>query len=304
MFREHNTRPTTLGETKCKGCTGLSAGLPDIPMMGPAAVVQTAFGKGTNEEKAKMATELLITGGIPLTMIPVIGPMLSKVLSPITGFIGGMFKKATHMGDCMKWFSNSNNIRGMIGGRWVEPIGIDITAYYPGMDKPLRQRYDELMAQGDRLGINTLLDTQRRRNKIISNFIAAFNANPDVQPLICMSNPKVQAEQGNYSVTPAYVESILDMFRDQSQQAEYVETIQELENKLNPLNILGINATQWTNVQKARGQSSAIPIVIASSPGGTVMPTYKNGAMQIIPGTAQPNYVTTIQVGPSTVRRK
>ena len=280
-----------------------------------------------------------IPGGALLNVAKLI-PGVSKLLSPLTSVIdqmtgplkgmigkltnmvfGGFFEKATHMGDCMKWWNNTNNIRGMVVG--VIPIPISFTLnmedyispYYTQMNRAMREKFEQQRAAGYLTSlslsytskISNLLTDSTRKNKIIDYYVQQVRANPDVMQAQCASMSKGQAETGA-NIDPAYVASIFQQFKDQAVQQETQETYNalesliiamktDLENKLNPLNILNISSEQWKNTQKTR------LVVAPALPGGTIIPIYKNGALVIVPGQ-QNNFVKNLSVGSSIVRRK
>ena len=276
MYRDKYSPKSTLG---CTSCTGLGAGgINPQAIIGPYAnTAMSIIGKGTNEEKARMATETLLTGG--LTLIPVIGPIIGKILGPITGIIGGLFKKATHMGDCMKWWDNENNIRSLAGS--MSPIPISMDQFYAMMDKPMRQRFDERQAKGDSLGINSVLNVGNRQNKYVNNFVAQVRANPESMQMSCLSQSNVQRETGQYDITPDYVGSIFSQFRQQAQEAEYNQTLAEIKKKMDIRNILQITSEQWGRVETKREAGSLIPSVTTKPGVPFTFPVYTSGGSLI-----------------------
>ena len=276
MYQRKYSPKSTLG---CTSCTGLGAGgiNPQV-IMGPyASTVMNVIGKGTNEEKAKMATETLLTFG--LTQIPILGPMIGKILSPFTNIIGGMFKKATHIGDCMKWWDNESNIRSLAGN--MTPIPISMDQFYTMMDKAMRQRFDERQAKGDSLGINSVLNASTRRSKYVNNFVAQVRANPESMQMSCLSQPNVQRETGQYDITPDYVGSIFSQFRQQAQEAEYYQTLAEIKKKMDIRNIFQITSEQWGRVEAKREAGSLIPSVTTKPGTPLTFPTYTSGGSLI-----------------------
>lgn len=264
MYRAKHSSSNTLGETSCRECG-----------LGRSQYDDTSKGEGYAE------TALWIVNPLAAFQkhLPIIGPIIEKIFSPIKGIIGGMFAKATHMGDCMKWWDNENNIRGMATG--IVPILISIEQFYSNMDKAVRQRFDERQAKGDSLGINRMLNTSTRRYKIVNNFVAQVRANPEVMQLTCMSQPNVQRETGDSSITPAYVESIVNQFRQQAQEAEYNQTFAELSKVMDIRNILQITSEQWGRVEAKREAGSLIPSVRTQPGIPLTFPTYTSGGSLI-----------------------
>ena len=283
MYRRKYSPPSTLG---CTECTGLEQADMVGPLLGPiGSSAMNVIGKGTSEEKAKMVTGALLTGG--LTLIPIIGPMIGKILSPITGIIGGLFKKATHMGDCMKWWNNENNIRGMASGVQPLPISLDqfYSNLYKNMDRAMRQRFDERQAKGDIFGTDSLLNIGMRQRNVVNNFLAQMRANPEIKQMACLSQPNVQRETGQYDITPAYIESIFSQFRQQAQEAEYNQTMAELQKKFDPQNalqtILQISKETWGRVEAKRESNSLIPSMSAKPGVPFTFPVYTSGGSLI-----------------------
>ena len=240
---------------------------------------------------------MLIPGGQLLTVAKLI-PGAEKLLAPITGIMnsvlgpvkgiiggitnkvfGGFFKKATHMNDCMKWWDNESNIRGMASG--VQPVPIGLDKFYTMMDKAVRQRFDERQAKGDSLGINSVLNVSNRRYKIVNNFVSLVRANPESMQMSCMSQPNVQQETGQYDITPAYVESIFSQFRQQAQEAEYNQTMGELQKKFDPRNILQISQETWGRVEAKREAGLLIPSMSTKSGVPFTFPVYTSGGSLI-----------------------
>ena len=258
---------------------------------------------------------MLIPGGQLLTvaklipgaeklLAPITG-IMNSVLGPVKGIIGGItnkvfgrfFKKATHMGDCMKWWNNENNIRGMASGVQPLPISLDqfYSNLYKNMDRTMRQRFDERQAKGDIFGTDSLLNIGMRQRNVVNNFLAQMRANPEIKQMACLSQPNVQRETGQYDITPAYVESIFSQFRQQAQEAEYNQTMAELQKKFDPQNalqtILQISKETWGRVEAKRESNSLIPSMSTKSGVPFTFPVYTSGGSLIH------------NVGPATINK-
>lgn len=147
--------------------------------------------------------------------IPVLGPMLEKIF-------GGLFKKATKMESCMKWWSDEN-IRGMVTG--VQPYPIDIEQMLPEIATEYRLQHARSINTDPRLA--NILSFGARNAKIQNAYLQFVRGNPDIMGLQCAVQNS--DETGLTEVSQAQVNMYWKQLQEAARQQEVYETANELE---------------------------------------------------------------------------
>lgn len=181
----------------------------------------------------------------PMTFGASLLPGVSDILGKAFNVFGGMFKKATHMGDCMKWWSDSN-IRGMIAG--VDPYSFIFEEYMKKEFPQFVRQYQMMQASGEwgSVGIDSLLNVNNRRNKIQSLFVTLVRQNPDIMTLQCAVQER--NETGYTGHTQAQVQEYWSVLKEYARQQEYQSVVQEVDRLLAPFRV----KQQWTAIVASR----------------------------------------------------
>lgn len=230
-----------------------------------------------------------IGGGSPLA--PLIGAPAALTLDiftlglmrlpGISNLIGGLFKKATHMGDCMKWWSDSN-IRGMAG--WIEPYSFIFEEYMRKSFPQFIRQYQIMQAGGEwgSVGIDNLLNVNNRRNRIQNNFISLVRSNPDIMMLQCAVQHA--GESGYTGHTAAQVGELFDTLKEYARQQEYRFILSEVDRLMAPFRA----KQQWTAIVASRKSNL---LVQREGAENLTMPSniigVRRGALVMTPKTAQ-----------------
>lgn len=150
-----------------------------------------------------------------LTLLPGVSQLIGSVF-------GGLFSKATHMGDCMKWWSDEN-IKGMVKN--IEPYPFSFEAYMMESFPQFLRQYQTLQAGGQwaEAGVESLVSIPNRKRKVISEFIRLVRANPDLMTLQCAVRER--AETGYTGHTQAQVDVYWEGAKEAAKQKEYQATI-------------------------------------------------------------------------------
>lgn len=269
----------------CRVCgEGLGEGEPNVK------AIQKEYHGGYTKE-AEMGAKLIIT--VALFMIPVVGWAAALVLNvPVVGdaiwkfgmkhdpilkaFIGA-FKKATHMEDCMKWWTDSN-IRGMSAG--IVPYPIDINAFIQKYSDAIHeyrlQRAQEIDIKG--LVVSSL---SGRSSKIGNIFVKLVQNSKEFMEFYCASMPQSRAKTGMTEADYTKANEYLGHLKEQAKQEEYTSTLQEIEQKIVSVLAPYIKiVTQKTGViQQTRQAASVFQL-----PAGVL--AIDRGALVLTPGTS------------------
>lgn len=241
-----------------------------IPGMIPSTVMDpmksTASKVGIDMNPAAMA----------LTFIPAVGmvallPGVSQIIGKISNMFGGMFKKATHMGDCMKWFNNVDNIRRK--GEGVQPYPIEqVFSFEEYMMKNFPQflRQYQIMQAGGQwasVGVEAYLTKVKhetsiyvRRQKIQDIFVRLVQENSQIMQLQCAVQHS--GESGYTGHTQAQVDEIWNSLKEAARQEEYHTTNKLIDNI--PVRIDALVAPfkvkeTWGAIVKSRNANLIIP---------------------------------------------
>ncbi len=175
----------------------------------------------------------------PVTFGASLLPGVSQVLGKVFNVFGGLFKKATHMGDCMKWWQNESNLRSAIGGIQPIPMTLDFSfeshmmKNYPQF---LRQ-YQILRAGGqwESVGVDRYLDSVRGRlnasaryGRLVDTFIQLMRENSDIMKADCATQQNIIAQQGDTGILRSDVMQIIEAVRQYARQREYEITMNEI----------------------------------------------------------------------------
>jgi hypothetical protein len=199
MFIPRNSGKESLGCTSCLGAEEDNT-TPDTPLT--AKEIQQQFGG---------------QGG-PINMIPVIGPMVTGLISkiPVVGKIfGGLFKKATHMESCMKWWTDDNILRNV---GTVIPSG-SIPFVYVMDDQKKMAEYQAKYEM--------LLNPTKRQRRLEQLYLSKVRSQPGINDLFyatCAAMPKGRAETGA-NINQADVDAVWSGLRQAAQQQEYQESV-------------------------------------------------------------------------------
>ena len=155
-----------------------------------------------------------------ISLLPGVSQLLGKMF-------GGMFSKATHMGDCMKWWDNENNMRGMASG--VVPYPFSFEEYMMKSFPQFLRQYQIMQAGGQwaSTGIDSLLNTSNRKKRITDAFVRMVRANPDIMTLHCVVQEK--AETGYTGHTKGQVDVFWGQIREAARQEEYYNVIKQVD---------------------------------------------------------------------------
>ena len=240
---------------------------------------------------------------LPVSSIPVIGKLnpAQMSLALVTGgitlipgvskLVGNLFKKATHMGDCMKWWNNENNIRGMVSG--ISPYPIDVEQIFPEESREYQLQHARNVSGES--GIQNLLSTSSRRYQIGTYYIGGVRANPEIMQMSCLTQPNVQAEVGQ-RISASEVEPYFDQLKEQARQKEYYDTVESIKRVLASYRM--VVERKAVVVQKTREVATAFQL-----PAG-VTSISKGGALVITPGVSTNLVINRGLIGKSTEVRK
>lgn len=273
-----------------------------IPGMSMVTKQLEKFGVSVNPMSLALAA---MTGGMSML------PGISKLL-------GGMFKKATHMESCMKWWTDSN-IRGMVAGR--TPYPVDVIDPIIVMDRFVeasreyrlehaKEAIEDVGVQsvlaGARSNINSILSTGTRKQKIGSAYVSQVRGYPDIMQAQCMSMPQGRAETGA-NIDPNMVGGVFEQMKDVAQQQEVEATTQAMNSAIEAAasGISGILAPY------GRVASQKVEVIQMTREAGLVVGPRafqlpvgvtgisKGGALVLTPGVSS-NLVLTYTVGKPT----
>lgn len=203
----------------CDRCVPNDRGLgEDAPLavsIDSKAIQKEYGGQSDAAGPALMGIKLVAT--VALMFIPVVGwaaalllnvPVVGDaIMKPILGPIAKMFKKATHMESCMKWWTDSN-IRSMASG--LEP--------YP-ISQEIKQEYRLQHAK-------ELVDSYSdRKNNIINNFVKYVRQNPDIMSMQCATMPQGRKETHMTEADAAKVVVYWSQIKEASRQQEYQDFV-------------------------------------------------------------------------------
>jgi hypothetical protein len=153
--------------------------------------------------------------------IPIVGGFLKKAF-------GGLFKKATKMESCMKWWSD-DNLRSIAGS--VKPISLDdVYRQYPQYS----QLFSVLRASGggDFLGLRQLISSGARVYKMQNYFIQyarQANAENNLFEVYCAAQHR---DETGVPFTTDVLAPIWQSIREAASQREYDETMDEVYKRL------------------------------------------------------------------------
>jgi len=194
-----------------------------------------------------------IGGGSPLA--PLIGTPAALTLDVFTlgvmrlpgisKLLGGMFKKATRMGDCMKWWSDSN-IRGMVSG--LQPYPFSFEDYMMKNFPQFLRQYQIKQADGSwaRVGIDSLLNRGSRQARIANIFVRLVKQNPEIMQLQCAVQERAETGYTEYSQTQ--VNEYWNNFKEAARQEEYGNLQSEVDRLVAPFKV----KETWGEVVKSR----------------------------------------------------
>jgi len=260
----NNVMPAVTIERGKEVETLLSRSMPVNPYVGVAKALTPFAGKLQKEaDMAIRAGTALVTFGA--------SEVVRLVAAPLQKIFSGFFKKATHMGDCMKWFNNENNIRGMSGGAQPYPIE-QLFSFEDYMMKNFPQflrQYQILRAGGQwaSVGVDAYLNSVRsqindmsvRRQKIQNIFVRLVRENSQIMELQCAVQHS--GESGYTGHTQAQVNEIWDSLKEAARQEEYQVTSRAIENvgaKIDQLVAPFKVKETWGAVVKSRNTNLAI----------------------------------------------
>jgi hypothetical protein len=243
----------------------------------------------------------------PFEAVPVVGQILgpmNQMMDMATGLVlkipvvgkifGGLFKKATHYGDCMKWWvgaSGDSNIRGMVRG--ISPYPVDVASNFPDESREYQlQHASSVMSDSN---VQSILGASSRMYNIGTYFLRALRENPDLMDMSCMSQPNVQAETGQ-AVSASEVDGYMGQLKEQARQQEYQDVLLKVKN------VLGMYRRSVERkaavVQQTRQAATAFQL-----PTG-VTSISKGGSLILTPGTSSNLVINRGVIGGSTIRKK
>lgn len=217
------------------GASVIPGMVPDS-VMNPIKKTAKTFGVDTNPLSMALMFTPLGVFGAGASLLPGVSQLLGKAFKVFSGF----FKKATHMGDCMKWWNIGDNLRGMTKGAQPYPIEWNFSFEdYMMKNFPQFLRQYQIMQAGGQwasVGVDSYLnsiknevsDMGARQRKIQDAFVRLVRQNPEIMQLACAVNER--AETGYTGHTVAQIEEYWSNFRESARQEEYNATSRVLEN--------------------------------------------------------------------------
>lgn len=208
----------------------------------------------TDTKKQMMATAAATMEAGPYGWMVGAGLMIAQFIPGLNKIMGGLFKKATHMESCMRWWTDSN-IRSMSGG-----IKDSMPLYYHLEDPVLAAKY--------KLDMNNIISS--RAGRLQDLFLNMVRSTPDIDSLFkmqCASMPKGQKET-KANIDPAYVASIWNSIRQNAQEQEYQEYLVKIE------------AIKIQIIQKKRDESTFFLPTETKTKNGVVISTGMPAVMQ------------------------
>jgi len=190
----------------------------------------------------------------PLTFGASMLPGVSQIIGKISHMFSGLFKKATHMGDCMKWW-NDNNIRGMVGG--IQPIPFDFYSYMMKEFPQFLRQYQIKQADGTwaSVGVDSLLNTGNRRNRIASEYVWLVRENPQIMQAVCATQPNVIAQQGSSGISEREVSDMVEQMKEYAKQKEYSTIAAQVDKLVAPFKV----KETWGAIVKSRNVNLVVP---------------------------------------------
>ena len=244
----------------CKACYDKGLGA-EGDGVDTKAIQKEYGGQSTAAQPVMMGVKLAAT--VALLAIPVVGwaaalllnvPIVGDtIMKPLMGPIAKMFKKATHMESCMKWWTESN-IRGMASGLAPYAVSSEIKREY--------------RAQRSRDMVD---NTSDRQNNIANIFTRLVRENPDIMAMQCATMPQGRGETGMTEADAIKVAGYWDQLKEAARQEEYQ----------NFVGVLGVVVEQKAAVvQESRSIATTFKL-----PTGVTSIT-KGGALVLMPGVS------------------
>jgi hypothetical protein len=207
--------------------------------------------------------------------LPMIGPVLMKPINMIINPVMKMFQKATHYGDCMKWWNNSN-IASMIANYPLIPIGDDIAHEYE-------------IEHAQPISKTASFNESSRRANLISIYTSAVWGQPDLMKLHCAVHAQSKGENYGVQYTMDQVSGYFDQIKQYAAQKEYQDLV----------GILASTVAQKTGIMQASRETG----LITGGPKAFQLPTgvigISGGAMLLSP-SVNSNLVINLGVGAPT----
>jgi hypothetical protein len=244
-----------------------------------------------------------VTGMLPIKSLPIIGNLdpLTMTLAVMTGgitlipgvskIVGGLFKKATHMGDCMKWWSSDSNIRSMVAS--VMPYPIDVVQSYPEASQEYQIQHASSVISDS--GIQRALAVSSRKYKIGTYYVQGVKQNADLMQMSCMTQPEVQKETG-VVISASDVGPYFTQLQEQARQIEYQETMTNIGKVL--ASYQRVVEQKAVVVKKTRDVSATFQMPVG------VTSISKGGSLVLSPGTSSNLVIDRGVVGKSIIRKK
>jgi len=226
------------GQTVTTVASVLSPPVQMIPGFNIISKVAKKVGVDLNPLSLSLAT---MTGGLTLL------PGISKV-------IGGLFKKATHMGDCMKHWNGDEYLRSM--GSSIQPYPFSFEDYMMKNFPQFLRQYQIKQADGSwaRVGVDRLLSNSNRRARIANVFVRLVRQNPDIMQAECATQPNVIAEIGK-TIDRSIVDKVWAQIKEVAKQEEYMTIAQEVDRLVAPFKV----KETWGAIVKSRSTGLIVP---------------------------------------------
>lgn len=209
--------------------------------------------------------------------LPMIGPVLMKPFNMIMNPIMGMFKKATHLEDCMRWWTASN-IASMVANYPLIPIGDDIAHEYE-------------IEHAQPISKTASFSESSRRVNLTSIYSAALWAQPDLMKLFCAVQSQSMGENYGVSYTMDQVNGFIDQVKQYAAQKEYNDLV----------GILASTVAQKSGIMQATRQAG----LVTGGPQGFQLPTgvigITSGGTQLLSPSVNSNLVINLGVGPGKI---
>ena len=234
----------------------------------------------TDTKKQMIATAAATAAAGPYGWVVGAALMIASFIPGLNKVMGKLFKKATHMESCMRWWTDSN-IRSMAGR--VKDSSIPL--YYHIEDPVFAAKYKSDM---DNI-------VSSRVGRLQDLFLSMVRSTPDIDSLFrmqCASMPQGQKET-KANIDPIYVASIWNMIRQSAQEQEHQEYTAKIE------------AIKMQIIQKKRDESTFFLPVETKTKNGVVIST---GIPGVMPAVMQKRYTSggseIINVGPAIISRE
>jgi len=190
----------------------------------------------------------------PLTFGASMLPGVSQIIGKISNMFSGLFKKATHMGDCMKWWSDSN-IKSMVES--IQPIPFSFEDYMMKNFPQFLRQYQIKQADGSwaSVGVDRLLSIRSRKDTIADIYVGLIRSHSEIIQAECATQPNVIAQQGSSGINRSDVDRAWAEFKEYARQKEYSTIAERVDRLVAPYKV----KETWGAIVKSRNANLIVP---------------------------------------------